>query len=111
MEAPTIAINDIKPGMLAEKPTDSGEAASLTEESLYPDRAILTSVSSPDLRVVGVYMLIHAKPILVNQVSSPSLLHGGRRRPKNEDLFSHQDIPVPSSVEMLLGECTDCSGL
>ena len=107
MEAPTIAINDIKPGMLAEKPTDNGEAASLTEESLYPDRAILTSMSLPDQRVVGIHMLTHVKPILVNQVLSPSLSLGERRPPKSEDLFSHQDIPAPSSVEMLLGECTD----
>lgn len=43
MEAPTIQIEDIKPGMLAEKPVDSIDPASPTEESMYPDRAILTS--------------------------------------------------------------------
>lgn len=43
MEAPTIPIDDIKPGELAGKSSESEETASLTEESLYPDRAILTS--------------------------------------------------------------------
>lgn len=43
MEAPTIPINDIKPGVLVQPQEPASNDVVSTEESMYPDRVILTT--------------------------------------------------------------------
>lgn len=57
MEAPTIPIDNVKPGSLVGSSAPTQQPSALTEELLYPDRAILTSESEPTRQYTSREML------------------------------------------------------